>query len=169
MLLNKTAAADRVELSKSTPAQEEDFPAIRLYALGENVDLFDVSTKRYVRTLNISVECYAMGDTPDDLDLRLEEMGEIVETLFDRDDSLGGLVDSINFTGCDYQVEPIATAPLGVLILKYVVKFYTYAQRLEGGCLDAFKGADIEWAVGHNNEPTDNIIDATDTVDVPYI
>ena len=36
LLLNKTAAADRVELFEVySPQEEEDFPAIRLYALGE--------------------------------------------------------------------------------------------------------------------------------------
>ena len=80
------------------------------------------------------------GGHPDDLDLRLEEMGEIVETLFDRDDSLGGLVDSINFTGCDYQVRTYRYGPTWGLILKHVVKFYTYAQRLEGVVLMPLRG-----------------------------
>lgn len=167
LLTGKTLAGANVAVSKSLPAQEDEFPAIRVYSLSESVDVFDMSQKRYSRVLNLNIECYASGDDPDSLDDTLETLGEAVEIEMDRDDSFGGLVDSVNLIGADYQYEPVATAPLGVLILRYAIRFYTYAQRLDGQCLDAFKGADIEWAVGHNAAPTDNIIDATDELALP--
>lgn len=151
------------------PVQEEQLPALRIYTTGETSNMFDASQKRYERMLALSVECYAQGDNDDDLDQRLEELGDAVEAAMHIDETFGNVASDVEYVGCDYQLEPVATAPLGVMIQRYSIKFYSYAQRLEGGCLDAFKGADIEWAVGHNAEPTDNIVDAVDKVDVPLI
>ena len=95
VLKNKTSAGANVFISRSLPTQHEALPSILVYTTGENVSLFDVSYKRYRRSMNLRIECVTIGDDDEDLDLKLEEMGEVVEDYLDRDETFSGLINKV--------------------------------------------------------------------------
>jgi len=167
LLTEKTPAGARVFLSRGIPTQTEEMPLVLIYTPSESAEVFDVSQKRYKRVLDLRIECITQGVDDDDLDRRLETLGELVEELMERDETLGGIASTVEFLGAEYQVEHVSDSPTGLLALRYGIEFYTYAQRLDGQCLDDFNLADINWKVGHHAEPADNIVDAHDSLPIP--
>lgn len=165
LLLGKTQADSKVFISRSIPVQSEELPCILVYSATENIEQFNEAPKDYRRRLTLIIECIDAGDNDDDLDERVEKLAEIVETLMEVDETLGGLVNRLNLIGTDYQQEPDGESPMGSLILRYSVEFFTDAIR-PGECLPDFKRSDIEWQVGHDNESSDNVIDAVDTLTI---
>lgn len=164
-LIGKTDAADRVFIGRSVPTQTEDLPVLLIYSTGENVSRFNEAPKNYQRNMNLLVECIVAGNDDDDLDIKMETLAEKVETILENDETLGGIANKLELSGSDYQSEPDAQSPIGNLALRFNVEFYTDAIR-EGVCLDTFKGADVDWKIGHHAGPSDNVVDAEDKIDV---
>lgn len=163
VLKGKTPAQDRVLLSKSLPTEYETLPVVLIYSTGESSELFDVSPKRYRRILTIVVECVATGVDDDDLDKNLEEIGDLVETWMELDETFGGIANRLELAGADYQTESGGASPIGLLSLRFEIEFFTYANRPEINCLDAFKTYGTDWKIGHDQGPSDAVIDAEDT------
>lgn len=141
ILLNNTEAGQKVSIGRAIPAETEQLPIINIYTTGEDVRRFDEAPKTYQRSMSLVVECIAAGDNDDDLDIRLEKLGDKVEELVEKDETFGGLLNKIELTGTDYQSESEAQSPIGALILRFTAQFYTDAIRSD--CLPNFAGADV--------------------------
>lgn len=166
-LIDKTCAGNDVVIGRSTPMPDESLPLINIYSGPESSEIFDRSQKRYRRRLTILIECVASAQNSDDLDDKLEEMGELVEAYLDLDETFGGLVNKIEFNGSDYKYDGDGPEPQGSLILSYQVEFFTYAVPAELLDLYNFNLNQTGWKVGHNNESPDNVIDAEDATIIP--
>lgn len=163
-LKGKTPAGDAVFLSRAIPSQYEDLPIINVYSTGETSGIFDVSQKRYRRVLEVKIECLVTGKDDDDLDLKMEVLADRVEALLEIDETFGGVANSLELIGADYQAESEAATSVGLLSLRYGVEFFAYAQRLEDQILNDFNLANLNWKVGHHDESPDNVVDAVDEV-----
>lgn len=159
ILLGKTKAQDRVFINRSIPTQEEDLPVILIYSTNEAITRMNEAPKDYKREMNIRIECVAVGDQDEDLDGRLEEIGDVVENLMEQDETLGDLVHYVELKGTEYTAEAEAQSPVGVLALTYTLIFFTDA--LTEKSLDNFSGTDVTYDLGDSNKPK-----PTDTVNV---
>lgn len=162
LLLNKTEAKEKVKISSSIPLQAESLPALRVYSTNESVSRFNEAPKNYKRNLTLAIECIDCGDDDDNLDMRLEILGEQVETLLELDETLGKLVNKLELSGAAYQYEADAQSPIGSLILTYNVEFFTYAQRET--VLDEYLSTGVKWEIGHHDESSNGVTDAEDTI-----
>jgi hypothetical protein len=150
LLIGKTNAKEKVFVSRSVPVDVEDLPAILIYSTSENVRRFNEAPKDYQRELTVAVECLATGNDDDDLDLKLEVLGETVESLMEIDETLGDIVHKVELTGTGYTQDPDGQSPLGSLVLQFAVTFYTDAIRPGSICLPDFKEIGVDWKVGHH-------------------
>lgn len=158
--------ANNIQISRTIPTQSESLPAILIYTTTESVRRFDESPKRYERVLTVNIECMDMGDTDDDLDLRLEVIADRVETILESNETLGGIANDLELVSANYQQEPDGEAPMGSLVLQYNIEYYQFAQRLEETCLDDLKSMGIDYKVGHHaDSPQPEPIETIDAKD----
>lgn len=168
LLLNKSEAKDRVFINRTIPTQSEDLPVILIYSMGEAVRRFNEAPKTYRRNMSVRIECIASGSNDDDLDLTLEKIADVVERQMEIDDTLGDLVNKVELSSTDYQADPDAESPTGILALTYDVEFFTDAIIPGSDSLPNFEGANVDYKVG--DAPTDpDVVDAEDTIDVDTI
>lgn len=163
-LLGFTDASDRVFISRSIPTEVEHAPVLLIYSTNEAITRFDQAPKSYKRVLNISIECIVDGNSDDDVDTKLEQLGQDVERLMEVDETLGNLVSSLELSGAGYQVEAGAESPTGSLVLTFNIEFYTFPDSSPN--LPNFKGLDVDYKIGHHDEPADSVVDAEDTINV---
>jgi hypothetical protein len=167
LLLNKTEALDQVFINRSLPTQQEKLPALLVYSLGEGIRRFDEAPKTYERSFNLRIEIIVSGtrlendaEEDDDLDSRLEAIGEQVEALMEVDETLGNLVHTLDLTASEYQQDPDAQESLAVLMLTYNVVFFIDAVRPGSIPLPNFKTLDNKYKVGEDVSDPDSPIDA---------
>jgi hypothetical protein len=160
LLKNKTEAKENVKISSTPPTQIEELPAIRIFSTNESVSRFNEAPKNYKRNVNVAIECLDTGNDDDQLDMRLEILGEQVETLMELDETLGKLVNKLELTGVAYQYEADAQSPVGSIILTFNIEFFSYAQRET--VLDDYLSTGVKWEIGHHNSSSDGVKDAED-------
>jgi hypothetical protein len=159
-----TLAGDNVVLSRATSTDADDLPQIAVYSISEGVELFDQSPKRYQRNMEVLIECAVAGDDDSDLDQKLEDLAEKVESILEANErlGLGDVVNSLTLIGTEYSSEGEGESPIGNLALRYTVQFYLYA--IENQTLPDFKEIGSKWQVGHDGplDEDDVVIDAED-------
>lgn len=160
-----TLAKERVSISRSIPSESAIFPLVNVYSLSETVERFDEAPKRYRRRMTLLVECLSVGDDDNKLDDTLEKLGSQVEALMEKDETLGGLLNKLELTSTDYQLEPDGESPMGLLALRYSLEFFTTPYNDEDGLSD-LNEVDLDWKVGHNNETAGEVVDAKDKINL---
>lgn len=158
LLKDKTEAGRNVFISRTTNLDHEELPAILIYPNTERVDVFNSAPKDYKRTFACKIEIVGATASDDELDLQLETIAEQIEFLIEvnetEDKYFGKLIDSLMLTGSQYTFTGEGQTPTGSLILDF--DFVYYANSIpEGIDLADFKGADIDWKVGHHNSSPD--------------
>jgi hypothetical protein len=88
-----TLAGDRVYRDRFGVLQEEELPAIMVYASEETSEVLDVVSDR--RQLKVQIELQAAGD---DAGVQLDVMSDQVVRLLQCDEYLGGLVESSRYS-----------------------------------------------------------------------
>lgn len=163
LLQNQTEAKERVYINRVIPTQSEDLPVILIYTTGESISRFNEAPKDYRRVMSVRIECIDKGNTDDDLDFKLETLADKVEEVMEIDDTLGDLVNKSELVSTDYQADPDAESPTGILALTYSVEFFTDAIQPGKDSLPAFTGADVNYNVGiDTGSPADNVPDTLD-------
>lgn len=165
LLLDKTDAQDRVFINRVIPTQIEALPVILVYSMGESISRFDEAPKNYLRDFNLRIEIISAGDQDDDLDERLELIGDKVEALLEQDETFNDLVSHIELKSTEYQGDHEAQSPVGMLALNYSVIFVSEA--IKDLSLVDFNGADATWNIGNlknSTEEVDGVERATDTI-----
>lgn len=152
VLIGKTDAKNRVSISQTTPTDDEEVPAILIYAVSENVNRFNQSPKDYKRVLTLTIECISNGNHDDDLDVQLENLGEQVEAIMEMDETLGDLVDRVELTASAYATSEEGSTYMGSLFLTYDVVFYTNAIRPGSVCYKPLEEAHVTTKSGPLNE-----------------
>lgn len=120
----RTVAADRVFTSRTRPLFRKDLPAILVYARSEDAvgdTVIDGSTAFTVRDLRLAVE--GIVEAEEDIDDRLDELAEQIETAIDGFEIPGLETARINYGGTEIQVDPDAETPFGGVRLTYTVRY----------------------------------------------
>lgn len=158
-----TPAGEKVFVSRLIPTDFEDQTVILIFGTGEQVSRFDQSPKSYRRTFSLRVECIDYGDNDDDLDERLEALGEAVEKVMEYDETLGGLVNKLELSSTEYTTDSEAASPVGLLALTYNVEFFTFPGVLIAEGVDDYEETNVKYRVGHHAGPPDEVTDAEET------
>jgi hypothetical protein len=164
ILVGQTPALNSVFISRSLPTEADALPAIGIYTTGETVERFNEAPKDYRRELSLMIEVNIAGDTDDDLDQKREDFADKIESLIEKDETLGGLVDSLWLTANEFAENSEGESPIGKLSVLYTVRFYMDAAR-PAEDLTEFQGADVDWKIKRPEElPTS--VDASDEVNL---
>ena len=96
-LLNQTNAGAKVYPNRVKPFTSNGWtsqlPAIVVYTLDEQADIYNAAPREYVRNVQLIVEIQASAD--ESLDDVLDDIAEQVERLILRDDTLSGTVNDL--------------------------------------------------------------------------
>lgn len=164
ILDGKTPAGAAVFISRSLPTDAEAMPAIGIYITGETVERFNEAPKDYRRDVSLLIEVNLAADTDDELDDKREIFADIIEDILERDETLGGIVDSLWLNGTEFAQDSGGEIPVGKISILYTVRFYLDAQ-LPSEDLFEFQGADVDWRI-KRPEQTPTTVDAEDEINV---
>lgn len=157
-IFSKTDAGKSVFVSRSIPTQHEEAeaqPVILIYSRGESIDRFEEAPKSYKRRVDIAIECIVTGDDGEDLDLKLEQLGEQVEDCMEIDETLGGVANFLELAGSDYTLDSNSQSPTGILLLSFVVELITYAR--SGECLPDLEKVNTTYEIGAEETVADEV------------
>lgn len=158
LLLGKTEAGDNVFVSRTTRL-DRDLPAILIYPNNEPIEQFQESPKRYKRSFGIRIEVIAAEATDQENDKLVEIIAEQVEFLIETHETdektFGEIIEAIRQTNAQYSFDANGQTPTMSLILDFDFIYLSTAITEDFEALDTFKGAKIEWKIGHNNASPD--------------
>lgn len=125
-LAGKIPAITNILGSRHSVIAKEELPLINVYCGDEQAEVFDVSPRRYKRTLEVVIEIYHRAK--EDIDGELEEVMRQVEYHIDREDlfTLYNDVAEIIYTGA--RISPDgreATQETGVATIRYNVIYFS--------------------------------------------
>lgn len=166
-LKGRTPCGDRVFENRVRTLWNNEFPCISVYTESESVSLWaEAGPREYQRRL--IVRCEIIDKADEDIDDRLDDLGEIVERLMHQDHVLGPksgfaeeLVEDIILTDRSYTLDSGAETVFGSLILSFEMPYYTLPVRdldLDKGSADHVQ---VQWDIAENASGN---IDATDTI-----
>lgn len=100
LLLGRTDVAGSVYASRVKPFLSNDWqnelPAIVVYTMDENGEIYTAAPREYLRTVEVVVEVHANADEA--LDDVLDTIGRQVERLLLTDDTLDGAVNDFTYS-----------------------------------------------------------------------
>lgn len=121
MLEGQTDAGDKVYSNRVSSFWRGELPCVSIYMRDEEATPREMAAKSYIRKGNISIEIHA--EAKEDLDLKLDQIADQVETVIQADPSLGGNVLGSILTGTEIELSEQATTPIGVLVLSYQITY----------------------------------------------
>jgi hypothetical protein len=149
LLKNKTNAEDRVYPNRFMPLDEENLPAICVYATAENVTEFDNLLDK--RILEIAVECLADGDNADnDLDV----LANRIEKIFIENETLDNLVHKTDITRTEIGYDEKSQSQMQAAKLTYQVIYFTDKTN---EATEDFNKANVDWKKFENTQDDINL------------
>ncbi len=159
ILLNVTAAVDRVFPTRVLPFRTRDLPVVTVYTLEDNVDADSrmVSPRELTRSLSVTIEGWVAPGP--NVDNAIDDLAEEIETAMHADPYLGGAAaDSLlESTVMESIVE--SDRELGWVALVYDVTYRTDAPE-SSALLDDFNTANVRHNVGGDVHPDDEAVDS---------
>lgn len=128
-LKGRTSAGDSVFVSQVGSSDAGDLPKILISTVNESVEVFDLSPKRYKRSVDILVECLVDGDDEDDMSQRAETLSDQVEQVLEKNEQLGlgDLINSLNLVSVSHQGTNEGESPIMNVALRYVAEVFLYS------------------------------------------
>jgi hypothetical protein len=149
LLTNKTNAEDRVYPNRFMPLDEENLPAVCVYAITENVSEFDNLTDK--RILEIAIECLADGENADnDLDVLANQ----IETVFIENETLDKLVHKTDILRTEIGYDEKSQSQMQAAKLTYQVIYFTDKTNEAS---EDFNKASVDWKDFENTEDEINM------------
>jgi hypothetical protein len=127
LLMNKTAAEDRVYPNRLLNVFELELPAILVYTKDEPVRVYTEAPREYERLLNLSIEIVASAT--DDLDDLLDDVSEEIEYWMRQDHTHGELCADTTLKRCEISIQKNGDSLIGSSIMSYEMPYYTEAVR----------------------------------------
>lgn len=152
LLLNETAAGDRVYRSRIRPAHQDKLPCILVYSNSEEVEIFNEAPRKYRRILTSTIEIQAKAN--EDLDETLDEIAEDVEHALHQDHALvgdgppsGALCEDTILTGVEITHTDNGSTVIGSCVMTYLTPYYSdaVADPTTENHLDDFDQANVDW------------------------
>lgn len=124
VLLNTTDCGANVFVNRVSDIWPEELPAINIVAISENADIYNVAPREYQRTLSLLIEVSVKAiDTIDDA---LDVISEQIEYLLNQDETLGGTVSDLIYSGTDMAINGDAEELIASARINYSVSFFSY-------------------------------------------
>lgn len=185
LLIDKTDAGANVFSNLSSSLWSEDLPQIAIYTRSENIEAMNVAPREYKRYVEIAIEIVAEG--PEDpnsddgkyLEDILDDIAEQVETEMNRDETIGTytdafgnscvLVDELILNNVEFEFRGEGSKPTGSARLIFNALYHDYrpADQSQQGINDNLETVVADWKVGHNDSEPDDVIEASDEIDIP--
>lgn len=162
LLLNKTAAVDRVYSNRSRPQSVSKLPAIGIYNAGDTAALFDESPRRYRRQFNIAVDCYVKDTGGDEIDDTLDDLADEVERAVFADTTVGGTVSDIRLGETSDVMVSDQREQTAMLTITWQAILFQDAPEEEAADLPDYTTTRAEWDI-----PDGDDVDATDDLTLP--
>lgn len=127
-LAGKIPSIPNVQSIRHRMIEREELPFINIVALDEDADVFDVSPRRYKRTLEIHVEIYVQAKAG--VDNLLESVMSQIEVHIDSEDrpNLNNVISEIIYLGSTVEPdgrEAVQESAIGTI--RYAVTYFTKA------------------------------------------
>lgn len=164
-LKGETTARDSVHASRSIPTDIDKLPTVLIYIKSESIEIFNESPREYKRIATITIECIDTGDDDDSADNNVELLAKQVEDNLGLDETFGDLVDDSELVSINFQNEPDGQSPVAAAVITLNATYYTDASPKSDAA--DFLRFNTDWQVGHDNESSDEIIDAQDEATIP--
>jgi len=176
ILLNKTSAGSRVFTDIATPEWDETLPAILIYPESETIELFSQAPREYKRNLLVRMECIAAGQEPDnDFDDEVLSISDALDQLLEqifcemtRDETFGDQCSESFLRNIEYDYKSDGALPLASARMSWEVCYYNFApiNSEKQNVKDDARIASTEFKVGHHDSAPDNVVEASDTIEL---
>jgi hypothetical protein len=100
---------------------QSELPAVIIYSNQETTTPKDLSSRRYIRTLELTVQCKV--EATENVDEDLDDLVSEVETVIDSDQSLKGTVLSSVQTNTEIRIDAEGEKDVGVAIITLECKY----------------------------------------------
>ena len=125
VLTGQTTAGDRVYANRVKPfisnGWTSQLPAIVVYTLDEQAEIFNAAPREYLRTVQVVVEIQAAAD--DALDDVLDDIADRVELLLLRDDTLGGTVNDLQMVRTRMALKDEGETLIGACMIQFDAEY----------------------------------------------
>lgn len=170
ILKGRTKAKDNVRANRSEQNWAENLPSISVNYRNEELKEISQAPRLMQRILFLEIELADSGKDGEELNDKLDDLCEEVESALSIDDSLRQKTSDIILESVDFETDSSGAKALGKATLTYQVIFHDYFPRdQKGQGVGELSGFDTDWRIGHHNdEPNMDIDDsAKDQIDVP--
>lgn len=125
VLSGQTAAGTRVFANRVKPFMSNgwtsELPAIVVYTLDEQADIFNDAPREYRRTVQVMVEIQAAADEA--LDDVLDDIADRVELLLMRDDTLAGTVNDLKMARTRMALKEQGETLIGACMIQFDAEY----------------------------------------------
>lgn len=157
MLSNgNTSAGTNVFSSRIKPITEANVPAINVQTFRENATLFNETKRIYRRILTVGIAVIDRANN--DLDDKLDQIADQVESIILKDETLGGVASDTKLSDTNMRLE-LGDNTIGGVIISFDVEYYTEHQQ-EFDEQDSGDFEALHYAL-RNKEAADNISETT--------
>lgn len=142
LLVDETAAGDRVMGTRVEPHRKNRLPAISVYMLSEAIDVEasrETAPRQLVREAKVEVVGWVLHSAARPVDVAMDELAEEIEAAMTVDPTLGGLAEDCILDDTLLQVlDDDGSDPLvGIVTLTYAVTYRT-STAVDASTLDNF-------------------------------
>lgn len=141
--------------SRTKRLEASELPCVVVFALAENISLFNQSPRRYKRTLQVKIEIATQGD--DSIDEQIDDIADAIEAVFAKPENqfLGQLAESVSLTGFDSELPTDGERRTGGGALSFDVTYYT-EEAVSPDTLDNFDRGTTVFDIGSERKVTGN-------------
>lgn len=146
--------------------QDDKLPSIYINSLSEEVRQLDEAPKRYIRQLDLILECYAAGTDEEDVQDLLDNLSLNCENVLGRNSFLNlEFVQDVDLVRVEFQFEPegrkIIGAAKSTFRIEYISAPLARAEDDPTKCVSELAGTDVGWNTNQVNDadnPKEKII-----------
>lgn len=124
-LIGQTSAGSKVYPNRIRPfvsnGWTSQLPAIVVYTLDEQAEIFNAAPREYLRTVQLVVEIQASAD--DSLDDVLDGIAESVELILLRDDTLSGTVNDLQLVRSRMALREEGETLIGACMIQFDAEY----------------------------------------------
>jgi len=159
-LINKTRAGARVESGRPNPLSQrpsamggrEELPGIIIYTRTTKSQIFDESPRRYRHVTELVVECALEVGAGQEIDDEMDLFEQEVLNVLLADDTLGGKLDDLQYTGSTNTIDGEGAKLLAAVIITLDAIYFTEAPFEGTQILDVLERVHTEHSLSGNQD-----------------
>jgi hypothetical protein len=163
MLDGATSAGSEVYTNRTRRFRVENLPALVIYDVGEQVQLYNESPREYRRQMQLAVDLYVEDASPESgqpIDEILDDLADEVEQKLYNDTTAQDNLDDLRLQEVsDVMVSDDQRQQLGMVTLTWQATYYQEAPEIEASTLNDLQSTHTDWQIDEDDE-----IEAEDNV-----